>query len=269
MKFSVLLSVYHKEIPANFKLALESIWEHQSLKPTEIVLVKDGPLGDNLEEVIADFQKKAPLKVIGLEKNLGLGKALNIGLAECSYDIVARMDTDDIAFPDRFKKQMNIFQQNSEIDLVSSWITEFNDNIDNIKAVRRLPENHQDLLIFAKNRCPVNHPVVMFRKKSVLDVGGYKHFPLFEDYFLWVRMLMNNSQFYTIQESLLYFRVDNNMYKRRGGLQHAKDDFKLQKYFLHSGFISIGGFIHNVITRCSVRLFPNSLRRVVYNTFLR
>ena len=127
------------------------------------------------------------------------------------------MDTDDIAMPERFEKQLAVFKKYPDIDVVGAWINEFEDNVSNIKSVRKLPELPDDIRQFAKRRNPINHPVVMFRKSAVLAAGGYRHFPLFEDYYLWIRMLMNGAKFYNIQESLLYFRFSPEMFKRRGG----------------------------------------------------
>ena len=184
LKFSVLLSLYIKENAEYFKSSLESIF-CQTLLPNEVILVKDGPITEELEKIIADFKKRYKiLKVIPLEKNIGLGLALNEGLKHCSYDIVARMDTDDIAKKDRFDKQIDIFRNNPEIDLVSAWIDEFTDDISNINSTRKLPENHKDILSFGKSRNPVNHPVVMFRKNKVMEAGSYKDFYLLEDYYL-------------------------------------------------------------------------------------
>ena len=188
MLFSVLLSLYHKESPLFLRQSLTSIFT-QTLLPIEVVLVEDGPLTDELYAVIKEFTSQHPeLKVISLPTNRGLGKALNEGLKHCSYDLVARMDTDDIAKPDRFEKQLAIFLEHPEIDVVGAWIDEFEGEVSNVLSMRKVPEQHENILRFAKGRCPVNHPVVMFRKSAVLKAGGYKHFPLFEDYYLWVRM---------------------------------------------------------------------------------
>ena len=188
--FSVLLSLYHKESALFLHQSLESVFA-QTLLPTEVILVEDGPLSEELHAVVKEFMDRyLELKVIPLVENQGLGKALNEGLKHCSYDIVARMDTDDVAKPDRFEKQLAIFQEHPEVDVVGAWIDEFEGAVSNVLSVRKVPKDQEDILRFAKGRCPVNHPVVMFRKSAVLKAGGYKHFPLFEDYYLWVRMLM-------------------------------------------------------------------------------
>lgn len=268
--FSVLLSIYSKESSDNFRLSLESIF-HQTILPQEVVLVKDGPLTTELDQVITDYLELYPsqLKIVKLPQNVGLGKALNFGLEHCSNELVARMDTDDIAKPDRFEKQLAIFHKHPEIDVCSAWIDEFEGDIASVKSVRKLPELHQDIVNFAKSRNPISHPVVMFKKSTVLSAGGYQHCPLFEDYHLWVRMIMNEACFYNIQESLLYFRFSPDMFKRRGGLKYAIDELRFQKFMYHVGFISLSQFVKNVLIRFTTRIMPNNLRSFIYKNLLR
>ena len=267
--FSILLAVYKKENPVYLSQRLESIFS-QILFPHEVVLVKDGPLTDDLERVINKYQSKYYiLKVVSLPVNQGLGKALNEGLKHCSHDLVARMDTDDIVKPDRFEKQLKIFQEDPEVDVVGSWIDEFEGDISHVVSVKRLPECHEEILSFAKKRNPINHPVVMFRKKAVLAAGGYQHFPLFEDYYLWVRMLMNGAKFYNIQESLLYFRSSPDMFKRRGGLKYVGTEVRFQNFLLRSHFISFPRYVQNVIIRVITRIMPNRWRALLYKKKLR
>ena len=252
MKFSVLLSVYNKENPEYLKESLESVFS-QTLLPSEVVLIKDGPLTDELNKVIDLYTKYySYLKVFSLADNQGLGKALNEGLKHCSFDIVVRMDTDDIAKPKRFEKQLAVLKMYQDVDVV-----------------RKLPEFHNAIQKFAKYRNPINHPVAAFRKSAVLSVGSYRHFPLFEDYYLWVRMLMNGAKFYNIQESLLYFRFSSKVFKRRGGWKYAINEFRFQKMLRQLHFISFPQYIRNIFVRFLTRIIPNSLRKFVYKTILR
>lgn len=267
--FSILLSLYKKEQPSFLKQSLDSLLS-QTLRPNEIVLVKDGPLTSELEAVVSDFAKHfASLKIIALPQNLGLGKALNEGLKHCSYELVARMDTDDIAKPNRFEKQIRIFNEYPEIDVCSAWMEEFVDSPKHSVSIKKIPEQHNDIVIYAQSRNPINHPVVMFRKKAVLEAGAYQHFPLFEDYYLWIRMLKNGAKFYNIQESLLYFRTSPDMFKRRGGWKYAIDELHFQKVMLDMNMISIKQFLLNVITRFPVRIAPNQVRSWLYKKILR
>lgn len=267
--FSVLLSLYKKEHPSQLRQSLNSLFS-QTLPPNEIILVKDGPLTAELDAVVSDYVARySILKVVPLPQNQGLGKALNEGLKHCSYDLVARMDTDDIAKPDRFEKQMKVFEEHPELDLVGAWIDEFEGTPQHILSVRRVPETSEEIREYCKKRCPVNHPVVMFRKSAVLAAGGYQHFPLFEDYYLWVRMLKNEARFYNIQESLLYFRASPDMFKRRGGLKYAMNELRFQNMMRKMGMIDWGRFIINVAIRFPARIIPNSLRGFLYKKIMR
>lgn len=267
--FYVLLSLYIKEQPSFLKRCLDSLLS-QTLQPNEIVLVKDGPLTSELDAVVSDFAKHcASLKVLALPQNQGLGRALNEGLKYCSYDLVARMDTDDIAKPDRFEKQVRIFNEHPEVDICSAWMEEFFNSPQNSVSIKKLPEIHADIVLYAQSRNPINHPVAMFRKKAVIAAGGYQHFPLFEDYYLWVRMLKNGAKFYNIQESLLYFRISPDMFMRRGGWRYAIDEFRFQKTMLDMGMVSQGRFLRNVLTRFPVRIAPNKIRSWLYQKALR
>ena len=269
MRFSVLLSVYYKESYSAFCKSLDSIFT-QTTCPDEVILVEDGPLSSELNDIISEYSAKYPtLKIIPLPTNQGLGKALNEGLKHCSYDIVARMDTDDIAKPDRFEKQLAVFEKYLDIDVVGAWIDEFEDDISDVKSVRKLPELPDDIRQFAKRRNPINHPVVMFRKSAVLAAGGYQHFPLFEDYYLWIRMLMNGAKFYNIQESLLYFRFSPEMFKRRGGWRYVISELHFLQKMRQMHFISFSEFMQNLFVRFSIRLIPNSLRAIVYTKLIR
>lgn len=267
--FSVLLSLYVKEQPSNLIQSLDSLFS-QTFLPSEIILVKDGPLTSELDAVVSDYVLRYPiLKVVVLKENQGLGKALNEGLKHCSYDLVARMDTDDVAKPDRFEKQLKVFQLYPDIDVVGAWIDEFEGDVSNVTSIRKLPEYHSEICSFAKLRNPINHPVVMFKKQAVIDAGGYMHLPLFEDYYLWVRMLQNGSKFYNIQESLLYFRFSPDMFKRRGGWKYIVYEYRFLNLIRKTGFISFPKFTKNILVRFMARAIPNSLRSALYKKVLR
>lgn len=267
--FSVLLSLYYKEQPDYLYTSLESIF-NQSLKPDEVVLVLDGPITTELETIVNNAVSNHPeLKVITIPNNVGLGKALNEGLKYCNNKLVARMDTDDIAKPDRFERQVAVFEKYPNVEVVSSWIDEFIDSSDNIVSTRKLPEFPFEIFKYGKSRCPINHPAVMFKKEAILFAGGYRHFPLFEDYYLWVRLLLNGAKFYNVQESLLLFRTSSDMYRRRGGIRHAFNEIKFQNHIRKIGYINWGQCIFNISIRFITRLVPNNIRAYIYKSFLR
>ena len=267
--FSVLMAVYKKEQPLFFKEALRSVFE-QSLIPNEVVLVKDGPLTEELEQIIVDFSSKnEQLKVITLEKNQGLGEALRIGLNACSFDLVARMDSDDICKLYRFEKQIAFLKEHKEITIVGSWIEEFSDCKEEIEAIRELPQEDKQLKIFMKWRNPFNHMTVMFRKKDILAVGGYQPFYLLEDYYLWNRLANANYYFANIGESLLWARGGYTMLERRGGWKYVVSESKLLKFMYRSGRINIVEFGANLMMKSIIRLIGKHLRHTIYTFFLR
>lgn len=271
MNFSVLMSIYHKENPAFLNQCFISIWIEQTAKPSQIVLVKDGILTPELEQVILVWQEKLSdvLKIVPLDKNVGLGKALNIGLEHCIYDWVFRMDTDDICAPERFKKQVEFIVSNPNIDIVGGQIIEFEKQINDSQTIKSVPFNHQDIIKYAKVRNPINHMTVAFRKSAVQQVGGYRHAPLYEDYDLWVRLLLRKYQFANLPDVLVYARTGNAMYERRGGLNYIKSEIQMQKRFYTSGFLTAFQMCKNLAIRLPVRLLPNGIRAWIYQVLLR
>lgn len=269
MNFSVLLSLYYKEQPLFLDKCLESVF-NQTLPADEVVLVEDGPLTSELYSVVDKYKKVYPnLKIISLEKNCGLGMALNEGMKHCSNDLIIRADTDDINKPWRFEKQVEYMEGHPDIDVCGASIDEFVDDIDNIISIRYLPESHEDLYEFARKRNPINHPVSIFRKRAVEAAGGYRHFYLFEDYYLWVRMMMNGSRFHNITESLLFFRYTPQMIKRRGGWKYAFIEMNFQYTLYRINFITFPRMLLNISIRFTIRIMPNSIRKKIYNRFLR
>ena len=261
--FSLLLSIYKHENPDYVVTCFDSIYS-QTVLPTEIVLVEDGPLTSELYKVLEKEEKRFPcMKRVVLEKNQGLGVSLRKGLEACTHDIVARMDTDDICLPKRFEIQINYMQAHPDIDVLGAWITEFEYEPSNAVAIRCLPEEHKEIYNFGKLRNPMNHPVVMFRKKAVLDVGSYQPCYLFEDYYLWGRMLVKGYHFHNLQQSLLLFRRSPEMIQRRGGLSYAFHEIAFLKKLQKTGYISSFNLIRDVSQRYIVRILPNSLRRFV------
>jgi len=265
-KFTVLLSIYYNEKPENFNRAMLSIWDEQTIRPSEVILVEDGPLSSKLNDIIQYWVKKlnGQLKIIKLKENVGLGRALNIGLSDCNNELVARMDTDDISHPQRFEKQLKIFK-NKNIDICSSWVSEFELNENNIVSYRKLPEYHEQLVRFAKKRNPLNHPATMYKKEVVEKAGGYKDMLWFEDYYLWVRMICQGAKFYNIQEVLVNMRAGYKQLERRGGLKYAMREIVLQKEFLKLGFINRYEFIRNITIRFISRIVPKYVLKKIYS----
>ena len=268
--YSVLMSVYYKENPIYLREAIESI-QNQTIKTNNFVLVCDGPLCPELDEVIVKKQQEMgnTLNVVRLLENGGLGKALNKGISHCHNELIARMDSDDIAYPERCEKQMKLFNKKTEISICSGTIEEFTKNIDIVDARRVLPENNDEILEFAKKRKPFNHPCVMYRKSAVEKVGSYQDFYLLEDYYLWLRMLLDGCKGYNIQEPLLHMRAGADMYKRRSGWKYAKSQVRLFSYMANQGFIGNVQFLKSCVIRGGSALAPNWMRKSIYEKVLR
>ena len=273
LKFSVLISIYYKEIPEYLDLSLESITDKQILKPNEIVLVKDGPLTKELDDVIKKYINKYPnlFKIISLEKNYGLGKALNVGLENCSYELVARMDGDDISKPERFKEQIAIFKNNLDLDICGSWIDEFQmkDKELEVQSIRKVPETNNEIYQKLKFICAFNHPTVMYKKSKILEAGSYLQTFVLEDYYLWVRLALNKCKMYNIQKSLIYFRITDGTAKRRGGIKLLKSDLKFQKHLLEEKFINKREYLKNISIYGIYRVIPWKVREILQKKILR
>lgn len=227
--FSVLLSIYNKEKPDDLKLALNSIWQSQSIKPSQIVIIKDGPLTEELDNVLSNFSLVTPTDFILNEKNLGLSASLNKGLFACKHDLVARMDTDDIAYPDRFKKQIYFMNENKHIDIVGSFATKI-DEYGIEGDIMRVPISHEEILKYIWT-CPFIHPSVMFRKSKIQNIGSYNPNagPRQDDYELWFRCAINGLKFANIPEPLLYYRFFSDSLRKNNlkvGWHRFKVGFK-------------------------------------------
>lgn len=262
MKFSVLMSIYHKEKPEYFNRAMQSIWNEQTVKPSEIVLVQDGKLTEELYRLVDEWKNKLGniLKIIPLEQNIGLGNALNIGLKECRCDLVARMDTDDICMPDRFEKQISFFE-NNDVDIVGSYCIEIDEN-DNQGNIRKMPVTHENIYnnLFT---CPLIHPTVMFKKFIIEKVGGYdKTLIRRQDYDLWFKCAKEGAIFANIDEPLILYRFTNDTHKKQNlnlMLSQAEIGFKGVRLLRQPYWKAFACYVPVIRS-----LLPNKIQHLVY-----
>ena len=260
-----------KESPSDFNTCMESIWIYQSLKPSEMILVEDGELTPELYKEIDFWASKLGniLKIIKISKNVGTGKAKNLGLQHCSYEIVCIVDTDDICAENRFKYQLNYFTQHPDISILGGQIIEFTGNIENVSGIRHVPEEHTALVKYAKKQSPFNNMTIAYRKEHVLNVGGYQHHLWMEDYNLFLRLIAANYKLHNLNDILVYARVDNGMHGRRKGLAYIKSEFQLMKTKINLQLQNpLQAFIIFFL-RSSVRLLPSKMLASIYNVFLR
>lgn len=269
IKFSVSMCVYGGDDPLWFKTAVDSIL-NQTEAPSEVVLVVDGPVPEQLDAVITEYAKIPIFKIIRFEENRGHGDARRAGLEACENELVALMDADDISVNDRFEKQISRFAAEPELDIVGGNINEFIGAEDNIVAKRIVPCDDKEIKQYMKKRCPMNQMTVMFKKSSVDSVGGYVDWYCDEDYYLWLRMALADMKFANVDDVLVNARVGADMYNRRGGLRYFKSEAKLQKYMLDNKVIGFGTYCVNVLKRLIVQvLLPNRIRGWVFKKFAR
>lgn len=267
LKYSVLMSVYKKENPDFLRLALGSVVS-QTVKPSEIVLVEDGPLTDELYSVIDDY--KQYLKIVVNKENFGLGPALAKGLENCSNELIARMDTDDIALPDRCEKQLRFFSLHPETTILGGQIEEFITSPDEIIGKRIVPLSDSELKEYMKKRCPFNHMTVMFKKLDIIKAGNYRDWFWNEDYYLWIRLALKGFQFANLPDTLVYTRVGANMYNRRGGDKYFKSEMGIQKLMLENKIINRRTYVSNCLKRFVLqKLMPGKIRALAYKMFAR
>ncbi len=270
MKLSALLSIYHKENPEYFNQAMESIWDNQTLKPDEIVLVKDGPLTEGLDKVIDFWQEKLDnvLKVVALPKNLGTGGAKKIGVENCTGDYIAVVDTDDICMPERFERQVDFLQKNKEIDAVGTWLSEINNDGEVIKEVVKYPLTNDELFNFFKKRDAIAHPTAMLRREFFEKAGNYRSdLHLAEDTLLWYYGFKNNCKIANISYIGLLFRRDEGVYYRRSNWKKSIGllKFRLSKinrdlhYGIMADIYAIAYFL--------ISVSPSFVKKIAYKIF--
>ncbi|MBR7889330.1 glycosyltransferase [Marinomonas sp. A79] len=265
MDFCVLISVYANDKAPFLDRALISIWDDQLLKPSQIVLVQDGPLNQELNEVINSWFSRLGnniLTLVSLKENVGLACALNEGLKYCQYNLVARMDADDIAIPHRFDTQVKFMLDNPEVSASSGVIEEFDDT-NAVLSTRVLPLIHEDIVVFAKKRSPLSHPAAIFRKSVVETVGGYPLFRNAQDYALWSLLIVRGYKLANLPITLVKMRSGSEMMRRRG-FKFLKREIELIRFQRHIGFLTFYELVSALVARSVLRLSPMFIKRLLY-----
>lgn len=271
LKYTVLMSVYYKEKPEYLSLSIESML-NQTVKPDEFIIVKDGPLTTELDEVINNFVTAYPkmFNIIVHETNLGLGPALAKGIENSKNELIARMDSDDYVVSTRCEKQLEKFREDPKLGMVGSYEAEFVDTVDNVISIHRVPSENNEIERFMHRRCSVLHPTVMYKKSAVLKSGNYQSVLLYEDYDLFARMVLEyHIKSYNIPEPLYYIRTSEDFFKRRGGIKYAKTVLKFKWGQYRKGYMSSMDFCISGLGQAFVCVLPNSLRKSFYMKFLR
>lgn len=269
MKFSVLMTTYMGERPEFLEKSLLSITKEQTRKPDQVVLVIDGPVSTSLDAVIGRFEKEGLIEIVRLEKNVGQSAASKVGLEYCKYELVARMDSDDISVPERFEEQLKTFNENPELDVVGGWIGEFSESETEIKQYRKVPEKDQDIKKFFRTRNGINNVSVMMKKETLIHSGGYDGKSVNEDYSIYVQMIINDATFYNLQKMLVRVRVGNGMTKRRRNMQIFYDWKKDQKKLLKAKKTTKRCYLFSCFSCFLFVLTPSCLKKLLYKIFLR
>ena len=261
--FSLLVSVYDGDRPEHIRRAMRSAVDDQTVRPDQVVIVRDGPVRDELARCLDEVQETSPVPVtfVPLGQRGGLGPALDRGLAASWFDVVARMDADDVAMPHRFEVELPLI---SDADIVGAGLLEFTGDTDEIVGQRVPPTDPARIQRYARMHDPFNHPTVVYRRAAVLAAGGYGDLPLMEDYALFARMLQRGARAVNVPEPLVYYRVGPEAFKRRGGTGLLRSELRLQREFLRRGFTTPAEYLRNVAVRGGYRLIPWWLRRAVY-----
>jgi glycosyltransferase involved in cell wall biosynthesis len=265
------MSVYKNDIPEHFQEAVNSII-NQTVQPTEIIIVADGYIPQAIDTLICKFKEENSVSftVIRLKENQGLAIARQTGINHAKCDLIAVMDSDDIAVPDRFEKQLLHFQADEELSVLGGQISEFINTVDNIVGIRTVPLLDRNIKTYLKKRCPFNHMTVMMKKSDVIKSGNYLDWFWNEDYYLWIRMMLVGCKFKNLNDILVNVRVGNDMYRRRGGKKYFQSEIRLQKYMLDNHIIGMSAYCCNVFIRFVVQLLlPNKIRGIVFQRLLR
>ena len=267
-EFSVLMSVYDKERPEWFRAALDSVVS-QSCMPGEILIMQDGPLTAELDEVLEQYQAQYPcIRTIVLREHVYLGRALAAGVEACRYELIARMDTDDLARPERFALQTKYMQEHPEVAAVGGYMEEFYDGTD-FRQIKTMPLEPEEVRRYARYRNPLNHMTVMFRRSAVLEAGNYRHFPLLEDYDLWARMLGKGYVLANIPEVLVEARTSPDLYKRRGGWSYFKRYVTHRGNQRREGLLNTKEYVISLVLCFGMTMQPARLRKIAYRKLLR
>lgn len=268
-QYSVLMSVYAKDNADYLKIAIESML-NQTVMPEQFVLVKDGVLTEQLDEVISEYEKSNSIfTIVESEKNMGLGKALDLGMKFCRNELVARMDADDISLPERCEKELNLFVKHENLAICGCNIDEFYDDPDCVETIRRVPADYEGIVKFIKRRQPFNHPTVMYKKSEVLRCGGYGELRRKQDFDLFSRMINMGCYALNIDESLLKFRADNDNYKRRKSWSYVSSSIKVGWINLKRGYCSCVDFAYIFIGQMVIFLLPVDLMKKISDKILR
>ncbi|WP_130860462.1 glycosyltransferase [Gracilibacillus phocaeensis] len=256
---TVLMSVYNDE-----KYLAESIESvlNQTFEDFEFLIIDDAST-DNTSKIIADYEKRdSRIRVISNKENKGLSYNLAEGINIAKTELIARMDADDISKVNRLEKQYNYIKENTDTDIVGSFVTDINEDGQELE-LRKVPVTHEEIakLIWT---CPFIHPTVLFKKEAIQKAGSYdRKLRRRQDYDLWFRCQEIGLRFANLSESLLLYRVTDEYFKKNNikvQFQQAKMGFKGAKKINASLIAYIG-----IIIAFLKGILPYRIRKPINN----
>ncbi len=266
-KFTVVMSVYISDSPVYFVDAVNSLL-NQTRLPDEIIVIADGPLGNELDLAVNNFKSNKLIKILRLEKNCGLALSRKEAISKASFDIIAVMDSDDICTVNRFEKQIKLIED-KEAEVVGGWIEEFNKIPKDRGKIRNTPINYEEILSFGKWRNPINHVTLMFTKNAYDAVDGYSSLRHSEDWDMISRMLVKGIIIKSVPEVLVHVRAGDEMIQRRRDISQFKGEMKLFIKMYQIGYINFIHLFGNIFIRVILRSLPEFITKFTYNFFLR
>jgi glycosyltransferase involved in cell wall biosynthesis len=269
-KLSFLISCYSKDDASSLKEALYSINESSELFDFQVVLVVDGPVGEELWSVIRGYKSASNNDVLvhPLTKNVGLGLALKYGASLCYGEYIFRLDSDDISIRNRVNTCVTFLDANTEVDVVGGYIEEFNVNPGDMKQIRQVPLEINEIRAYSKLQNPMNHVSVCFRA-SFFQKVTYQDMPLFEDYYLWILALKKGLILRNINEVFVHVRVLSGIGSRRSGWNYFLKDVNIAKAIFDTGHINRYELLKYLAVRFIVRILPSQIISLCYKLFLR
>lgn len=269
MKISVLMPICYKEKVQYVEESLKSLL-NQTLMPNQIVIIEDGKLTQGLYELLEKYKKMYPnlIETYATENNIGSGLATRYGVQKCRNEYIARMDSDDIALPDRFEKQVRVLEENRNVDLLGGYIAEYDEKMEKMITLRKVPLEMPEIKKYIKSQCPTNHMTIIIKKEALIKCGNYRDMKM-EDYDVCIRMLKNGYTIKNIDEVLCNVRTGKPMYKRRSGVKQIRNVIKIEKELLEYKIINKFEFIYNIIIRSIFAMIPANLKKIIYVNIIR
>lgn len=264
---SAVMSVYKNDSPVFFQQAIDSVFK-QTLQPKVLIIVVDGPVGNDLNDVIALAELHPNVKIVRLEQNCGAGTARKIAISECSTEFVALMDADDICVENRFEIQMHEFKD-EKVGVVGGRIEEFKIDCGDLGIIRDNPITSEEIYSFGKWRNPINHVTLMYRMAHYNLVGGYSNVRHIEDWELISRFLVNHVSIINIPKTLVHVRSSDAMVVRRRKWPKFFGRMAVFWVMYRNKYFGLHNYLGNVLIYLGLRFLPAWVTANLYKKALR